>query len=144
MSKLNKFLFIILTISLLSGCGKGSDDLTSQNTLSVNGVCKPVINQCEIVGENIRIKLQFKATPSYQRLLPTVVETPNTLIQNISITMIIDGKEMPALEMKKSAVNQWETALMTFAKVTKDNIKIRLVVSYNNKRKDSAVFPITY
>ncbi len=136
----------VFFLLFLSGCNKSdnsSDSMAGHNSLTVTEQCKPVENKCEIVGANIKLKLQFKATPSYQRLLPVTLEAFDASLESASITMIIDGEEMPATKMKNNGENGWEAQLMTFAKIKKDNIKIRLLVSAN-KELYSAEFLIQY
>jgi len=136
----------VFFLLFLSGCNKSdnsSDSMAGHNSLTVTEQCKPVENKCEIVGANIKLKLQFKAAPSYQRLLPVTLESFDFSLESAFITMIIDGKEMPAIEMKRSDNKSWEAQLMTFASIKKDNIKIRLLVSAN-KELYSAEFPIQY
>ena len=130
----------------LGGCNKPNDSIGSNakhSELTVTQQCKPVENKCEISGANIKLKLQFKATPSYQRLLPVTLEAFDAPLESASITMIIDGEEISATKMKNNGENGWEAQLMTFAKIKKDNIKIRLLVS-TNKELYSAEFPIQY
>ena len=136
----------VFSLLFLSGCNKSTDstnDATKHNKLTVTEQCKPVENKCEIFGEKIKLKLQFKAAPSYQRLLPVILESFDSTLESAFITMIIDGEETPAIEMKSSNAKKWEAQLMTFAKIKKDNIKIRLLISYN-KKLYSAEFPILY
>jgi hypothetical protein len=148
---MNKYQTIIFCISFflffLSGCNKSAgstDNAVKKNSLVSTGECKPVENKCRILGAGIKLNLQFKAAPSYQRLLPVILTSTDNALESVSITMIIGGKEMPAVQMK--ALNdkkRWEEQLMTFAKITKDNIKIRLVVS-SKSELHSAEFPVQY
>ncbi len=136
----------VFFLLLLSGCNKSTestDTVAKHNDLTTTGQCKPVENKCEILGAKIKLKLQFKATPSYQRLLPVTLESFDTPLESAFITMIIDGEEMPAVKMTNSKGKSWEAQLMTFAKIKKDNIKIRLLISHN-KELHSATFPIQY
>ncbi len=128
---------------LLIGCDKPASSSVTPNDLIVTDQCRPVDNKCELLGAGIKLHLQFKATPSYQRLLPVILGSFDTTLKSVSISMIIDGKEMPAIEMKDIGGRQWEAQLMTFAKITKDNIKIRLSVSHHTKLL-TAVFPVRY
>jgi hypothetical protein len=148
---MNKYQTIIFCISFflffLSGCNKSADSTDSvakKNDLIATGECKPVENKCEILGAGIKLNLQFKAAPSYQRLLPVILTSTDKALESVSITMIIGGEEMPAVQMKAlSDKKRWEEQLMTFAKITKDNIKIRLVVSFKSEIH-SVEFPIQY
>lgn len=108
-----------------------SDDITKDKRLVVTQECKPLENQCEILGIGLKLNLQFKAAPSYQRLLPITLTSEKNSLDDVSMSLLIDGEEMPPVKMKQVGDKQhWEAQLMPFATVNKHNLKIRLVVSY--------------
>jgi len=145
MNKIKIFTLFTITLIVLSACFNKNNDFADANKLIVNQPCMPVKNNCEILlDKNIKLHLKFMASPSYQRLLPVSLESRDAVMNNITITMIIDGKEMPSEKMLLSENKKiWEAQLLPFAAVTKDNVKLRLEVTYNNKLY-VAEFPVTY
>jgi hypothetical protein len=132
---------------MLSACFNTDDEMAGAKKLVVTQPCLPVDNNCEILLEsldNVKLRLQFKAPPSYQRLLPVTLESTEASLENILITLLIDGDKMPAEEMKISGDKQyWEAQILPFATVTKDNLKVRLTISYKASRY-FAEFPVSY
>lgn len=145
MAKLKIIILFSITLITLSACFNNNDDLADAKQLIVNQPCLPVENDCEILlNDNVKLRLQFKAPPSYQRLLPITLESSETMLENISIMLLIDGQKMPSEKMKASEDKKhWEAQLLPFATVTKDNLKIRLTISYKASRY-FAEFPIVY
>lgn len=125
--------------------GTGSnDDITKDKKLVVTNECKPLNNQCEILGIGLKLNLQFKAPPSYQRLLPITLESEKNSLDDVSMSLLINGEEMPPVKMKQLGDKKhWEAQLLPFATVNKNNLKIRLVVSYK-AALHFAEFPIVY
>lgn len=132
MIKIKIIALLSITLLTLSACFSTNDDLADAKKLIVSQPCLPVENNCEILlNNNIKLHLQFKAPPSYQRLLPITLKTTEATLENISISLRIDGKEMPSEKMRaREDKKVWEAQLLPFATVTKDNIKVRLTVSY--------------
>lgn len=145
MTKLKTIILLCITFVTLSACFNTSDDFADAKKLIVNQPCLPVEGNCEILlKDNIKLRLQFKATPSYQRLLPVTLESTDASLENISILLLIDGKEMPSENMKVSEDKKyWEAQLLPFATVTKDNLKVRLILTYKDSRY-FAEFPVIY
>jgi hypothetical protein len=134
----------IATAFLLSGCEKPSNNVVNGKQLVVTTPCKPIENNCRIEGEGLKLKLQFKAPPSYQRLLPITVESIDNSLDELLISMIIDGKEMPAVKMDDMGDKKmWGAQLMTFAIVTKDNLNIKINLTHNAKAYFAEI-PISY
>jgi len=145
MTKIKSIILLSITLVTLSACFNKSDGYTDAKRLIVSQPCLPVENNCEILlDDNIKLRLQFKTPPSYQRLLPVAIESTEATLEDISILLLIDGKEMPSEKMKVSEDKKvWEAQLLPFATVTKDNLKIRLTVSYKATRY-FAEFPVIY
>lgn len=145
MVKIKIVALLSITLLALSACFNTDDGPIGAKKLIVNQPCLPVENNCEILlDDNTKLRLQFKAPPSYQRLLPITLESTNASLESISISLLIDGKEMPSEKMRVSEDKKyWEVQLLPFATVTKDNLKIRLTVSYK-ATLHFAEFPILY
>lgn len=138
--------FLIFCAYILNGCfnNNSSGNSVSGKQLVVTHQCKPLENQCEILGEGVKLYLQFKTQPSYQRLFPIALESKNNPLDSASMMLVIGGKEMPPVELKSSADKKyWRASLMPFAEVTKDNLVIHLSVSYETELY-TAKFPIAY
>jgi hypothetical protein len=134
----------ITTVFLLVGCENPSNNAIKGKQLAVTTPCKPIENNCKIIGEGLKLNLQFKAPPSYQRLLPITVESMGDSLDELSISMIIDGKEMPAVKMDNMGDKKlWSAQLMTFAIVTKDNLSIRITMTHNAEIYFAEI-PISY
>jgi hypothetical protein len=138
MAKTRIITLLSIVLVMLSACFNEGNSFSNAKKLTLNKPCLAVENKCEILlindNDNIKIHLYFKAPPSYQRLLPITLESSNTKLNNISISMIIDDKEMPPEKMKLSENKTlWEAQLLPFATVTKDNLKLRLIVSYKSE-----------
>ena len=137
---MNKHLALIIFIALAQmGCDKPTDKPSNAKPLTVINSCKPLENKCEITGTGVSLKIAFKAEPSYQRLLPIVLESTNAL-EAVSMTLVIADKEMPAEKMKNIGGNgeggdkkHWEVQQMPFAEVSKTNLKLRLTVLSNGE-----------
>jgi len=145
MNKIKIIILLSITLVTLNACFNKDDGLTNAKKLMVSQPCLPVENNCEILlDDNVKLRLQFKAPPSYQRLLPVTLESNNATLENISILLLVDGKKMPAENMKMSEDKKyWEAQLLPFATVTKDNLKVRLTMSYKGSLY-SAEFPIIH
>jgi len=108
--------------------------LTTGEKLVVTDTCKPLENKCEILGVDLKLNIQFKAQASYQRLLEITLNSSVNPLDEVSISLLIDGQEMPMEAMKSVGDKQhWEAQLMPFADVTKDNLQVRLRVLFNRK-----------
>ena len=145
MSNIKIITLLSLVLVTLSACLGKNDDFAGAKKLVVSQPCLPIENNCEIfLEDNIKLSLKFKAPPSYQRLLPITLETNDTKLDNITISMLIDGKKMPSETMKPSENKKvWEAQLLPFATVTKDNLKLRLKITVKSKTY-AAEFPVIY
>ncbi len=121
-----------------------NNDLTKDKKLIVTNNCKPLENKCEILGIGLKLNLSFKAPPSYQRLLPITLVSEQNSLDDVSMSLLIGGKEMPPMKMKQIGDKKnWQADLMPFATVNKDNLKIRLAVSYK-AALHFAEFPVKF
>lgn len=145
MTKIKIFILLSIALLTLSACFDTDDGLADAKKLIISRPCLPLENSCQILlDDNVKLQLQFKASPSYQRLLPVTLESNDTTLEDISILLLIDGKKMPAETMKMSEDKKhWEAQILPFATVTKDNLKIRLTLTYKGSLY-SAEFPVKY
>jgi hypothetical protein len=129
---------------ILAGIYTDSDDISKDKKLVLTGTCKPVQDQCEVLGIGLKLNLNFDAAPSYQRLLPITLTSEKNSLDDVSMSLMIDGKEMPPVKMIQGGDKKlWRANLMPFATVTKDNLTVRLAVSYKSALH-FAEFPINY
>ena len=111
--------------------------------LLVTGDCRPVENQCEILGIGMEMHLKFNTTPADQRLLPVELNS-KTSLDDVAMSLIIAGKEVAPMKMKNTGDKKlWITEIMPIGTITKENLKVRLAVSYKASLH-LAEFPITY
>ncbi len=135
--------FLALGGYILADIYSGEDDLTKDKKLVVTGECWPLKNKCEVLGIGMEMHIQFKAPPSYQRLLPIELIS-QTSLDDVAMSLIIDGKEMPPVKMSKNKDKKhWEADLLPFGNVTKNNLQIRLAVSYK-AALHFAEFPVNF
>jgi len=149
---MNKYkILTILIVSLLAIGGyiftniysDSGNTISKEKKLVVTGACKPIENQCEILGNEIKMTLSFKAPPSYQRLLPITLSS-ETSLDDVSLSLIINDDEMAPIKMKNTGDKKtWMANVMPNATVSNKNLKIRLTVSYK-ATLHSAKFPIEY
>lgn len=120
--------------------GHSTTKLVSGKKLVVTDVCKPLENKCEILGEDLKLNIQFKAAASYQRLLPITLNSTLNPLDEAFMSLVIGEKEMPQEAMINVRDNKhWVVQLMPFAEVTKENLKIRLTVLSKGERYFSEV-----
>ena len=124
--------------------GNTADKVTKDKKLVITNDCKPLSDQCEILGIGLKLNLSFKFFPSYQRLLPISLTSEKNSLDDVSISLLINGEETLPVKMVSIGGDKknWETNMMPFSKVTKENLKIRLVVSYKASLH-FAEFPIS-
>ena len=148
MIQIKTITLLSIVLVALSACFDKSDDFANAKKLIISQPCRPLENSCEILlaksDGNIKLHLQFKAPPSYQRLLPITLESSEATFENISIQMLIGGKKMPSEKMKLSEDKKyWEAQLLPFATVTNNNLSFRLIVTYKSELY-FAEFPVSY
>jgi len=124
--------------------GTSDDKITKDKKLIVTNDCKPLSDQCEILGIGLKLNLNFKFAPSYQRLLPISLTSEKNSLDDVSLYLLINEEKTPPVKMVSIGGDKknWETNMMPFSKVTKENLKIRLVVSYKASLHFSE-FPIS-
>lgn len=112
--------------------GNTNDKITKDKKLVVTNVCKPLNDQCEILGIGLKLNLNFKLAPSYQRLLPVSLTSEKNSLDDVSMSLLINEEETPPVKMvsMNGDKKKWKVQVMPFSTVTKNNLKIRLVVSY--------------
>ena len=125
--------FLALGGWILADIYSGSSvDITKDRKLVVSGSCKPLKKKCEILGVGLKLDLQFETKPSYQRLLPITLYSEKNSLDDVSMSLLIDGEEMTPVKMMKvdGDKKKWTVKLMPFATISNDNLRIRLAVSY--------------
>jgi len=136
-------LLLALGAYMLIGNSSNKKETGAETKLIVTKQCRPVENQCEILGEGMEMHLKFHAVPSYQRLLPISLVS-KTSLDEVAMSLIIGGKEDDPVKMKNSGDNKnWTIDIMPFETVTPDNIKVRLEVSYKASMY-LVEFPVMY
>ena len=138
-------LFLIVGGFILASAYKQpSSDIAKNKSLVVTGQCDPIHQKCEILGDSdIRLNLQFKAPPSYQRLLPVILNSETSLTL-VTISLIINGEKMPPQAMQQVADDKhWATNIMPNTSVSNNSLKVQLQV-LSDAALYSAEFPIMY
>ena len=109
-----------------------NNSITQDKKLVVTDRCKPLNNQCEILGIGLKLNLVFKAFPSYQRPLPIMLISEKNTLDDVSMSLLINNEEMSPTKMTpiKGDNKKWEVQLMPFSKIENNKLKMRLVVSY--------------
>lgn len=112
--------------------GSSNDKIIKDKKLVVTNVCKPLSDQCEILGIGLKLSLNFKIAPSYQRLLPISLTSEKNSLDDVSMSLLINEKETSPVKLLSMSDDRkrWETQIMPFSIIKKDNLRIRLVVSY--------------
>lgn len=122
--------FLALGGYILADIYSTNKDADSDKKLFVTGVCKPVMNQCEILGVGLEMHLKFEVTPKIQRLLPVRLSSKRSL-DDVAVSLVISGVEQEPMKMRNiDGKKNWVIDLMPFEKITPDNLMVRLVVSY--------------
>ena len=121
-----------------------TDEIESADKkLVVTDECRPVDNQCEILGIGMEMHLNFNAAPVDQRLLSIELNS-KTSLDDVAMSLIIAGIEVAPMKMKNTGdKKRWILDIMPIGMITKNNLKIRLAVSYKASLH-LAEFPITY
>ncbi|MEE9327076.1 MAG: hypothetical protein V3U71_07245 [Cocleimonas sp.] len=122
--------FLALGGYILADIYSTNKDADSDKKLFVTDVCRPVTDQCEILGVGMEMHLKFEVTPRIQRLLPIRLSS-KTSLDDVAISLVIAGVEQAPMKMKNiDGKKNWDIDLMPFEVISADNLVVRLVVSY--------------
>jgi hypothetical protein len=115
----------------------------SDKRLFVTGECKPVEDSCEILGIGMEMHLKFNSTPRYQELLSIELNS-KTSLDDVAMSLIVAGNELAPVKMKNTGNKKnWIIKITPADAVTKDDLKVRLAVSYKASLH-FVEFPIKY
>lgn len=120
-----------------------NEDTDTDKKLVVTNECRPVNNQCEILGVGMEMRLKFESTPSYQRLLPIELIS-ETSLDDVAMSLVIAGEELAPVKMQDTGdKKRWTIEIMPNSTPSASNIRVRLAVSYK-AALHLADFPVEY
>jgi len=122
---------------------KNNEETDTDKKLVITNECRPVDNQCEILGVGMEMRLRFESVPSYQRLLPIELIS-ETSLDDVALSLVIAGNELAPVKMQDTGgKKRWTIEVLPDSTPSASNIRVRLAVSYK-AALHLADFPIIY
>ena len=135
--------FLALGGYILADIYMGNDFDKADKRLVVTNECKPVSGQCEILGVGMAMRLSFKNTPQNMDDISVEIHS-KTSLDDIAMSLIVGEEESQPVKMQASNDKKhWMANIKPSTSVGKNNLKVRLAVSYKAVLHFSE-FPVSY